>query len=55
MQAKKDWINNCKNDLEKLVNEYSQLKNDKIKDIKDRYNEELSEIEKSINLGNNIT
>ena len=54
INSKLQWITKCQQDVEYLVHNYSKMKDEKLKLINERYDEELKEIEENINKSNII-
>ncbi len=51
MSNKLEWITKCQKEFEKLLNDYHIMKEDILKSINKKYEEELQELEGSIRKG----
>ena len=51
MSSKLEWMTKTQSDMERLVEDYPKIKEEKLKLISDEYDEELRELSENMNTG----
>ena len=52
MSSKLEWMTKTQNEIERLVEDYPKMKEEKLKLISDEYDEELRELSENMNISN---